>query len=112
MSRRAIPLPRALGKDDPVWSPWTDNEPRDATIAAARRRNITGVLSGPSARADAWTQAAPGTFLPCCELNLGERGGPSFAELRARQADDRMRVLAEAGTRYTGIAPDAARLEP
>jgi hypothetical protein len=97
---------------EPVWSPSTDNELRDATIAAARRCNITGVLSGPPDRVDAWTQAAPGIFLPGYELNLGERGGPSLTELRIRHADGRLRVLAEVGTQYAGIAPDDATLEP
>ena len=97
---------------DPVWSPSTDNELRDATIAAARRWHITGVLSGPPDRVDAWTQAAPGTFLPGYALDIGERGGPSLTELRTRHADGRLRVLAEVGTQYTGIAPDDAKLEP
>lgn len=97
---------------DPVWSPTTDDALRDATIAAARRWNITGVLSGPPDRVDAWMQAAPGVFLPGYALDIGERGGPSVAELRARRADGRLRVLAEVGTQYVGIRPDDARLEP
>jgi len=70
------------------------------------------VLSGPPDRVDAWTQAAPGTFLPGYALDIGERGGPSLTELRTRHADGRLRVLAEVGTQYTGIAPDDAKLEP
>jgi hypothetical protein len=97
---------------DPVWSPSTDDEVRDATIAAARRLNITAVLSGPPDRVDAWMQTAPGIFLPGYALDIGERGGPSLTDLRARQSDGRLRVLAEVGTQYAGIAPDDARLEP
>lgn len=97
---------------DPVWSPSTDDELRDATIAAARRGQITGVLSGPPDLVDAWTQAAPGIFLPGYALGVGERGGPSLMDMRTRHADGRLRVLAEVGTQYAGIAPDDARLEP
>jgi uncharacterized protein len=97
---------------DPVWSPMTDQQLREETITAARRWNITGVLSGPPDRVDAWMRTAPGVFLPGYELNIGERGGPSLTELRARHADGRLRVLAEVGTQYAGIAPGDARLEP
>jgi hypothetical protein len=97
---------------DPVWSPTTDQQLRDETIAAARRWNVTGMLSGPPDLVDAWTQAAPGVFLPGYALDIGERGGPSLTELQARHADGRLRVLAEVGTQYAGIAPDDARLEP
>jgi uncharacterized protein len=97
---------------DPVWSPKTDVELRDATIAAARRLNMTGMLSGPPDLVDAWMLAAPAVFMPGYELNVGPRGLPSVAELRARHTDGRLRVLAEVGTQYAGILPGDERLEP
>ena len=47
---------------NPVWPPATDAQVMRDTIAAMRRRNIYGVLSGEPKRVAAWRKAAPGRF--------------------------------------------------
>jgi hypothetical protein len=49
---------------DPVWSPLTDAEVMQQTIAAMRRRNVFGVLTGSPGRVAAWREAAPDLFIP------------------------------------------------
>ncbi len=44
---------------NPVWSPTTDEALKEQTIAAPKRRNVIGVLSGPAERVLAWAAAAP-----------------------------------------------------
>ena len=41
---------------DPIWSPMTDDELMNQTLAIAERRNIIGVLSGPATRVAAWVK--------------------------------------------------------
>jgi predicted TIM-barrel fold metal-dependent hydrolase len=97
---------------DPVWSPMTDAEVMNQTLAIARRRNIVGVLSGPAANVDAWIQADRGRFIPALSFQLGTAATPTVATLRQRHADGKLKVLGEVTNQYAGIAPDDPRMEP
>lgn len=97
--------------DDPVWSPETDGEVRDATIAEVERWNVYGVLSGPTDRVLAWREAAPGRFFAGLGFTVGP-DAPSPDSLRALVEAGALEVLAEVTNQYAGIAPDDGRMEP
>jgi uncharacterized protein len=97
---------------DPIWSPMTDAEVMNQTIAIAERRNIVGVLSGPAAHVDAWIKARPDRFIPALSFQLGEAQTPAVAALRARHAEGKLKVLGEVTNQYAGIPPDDPRMEP
>jgi hypothetical protein len=48
---------------DPIWSPATDDEVMNRTLAIMERRNIVGVLSGPAARVAASVKVNPRRFI-------------------------------------------------
>jgi uncharacterized protein len=97
---------------DPVWSPMTDEEVMRQTLAIADRRNIIGVLSGSAERVDAWVKARPARFIPALSFQIGNSKTPTPAELRARHAAGRLKVLGEITNQYAGIPPDDPRMEP
>jgi uncharacterized protein len=98
---------------DPVWAPKTDVEVMTQTFEIAKRRNVIGVVSGPVSKVDAWlTAAEPGRLIPGLSLQLGEKGTPSVAMLRARHTAGQLDVLGEVTNQYAGILPDDPRMEP
>jgi uncharacterized protein len=68
---------------DPIWSPATDDELMNETVAIADRRNIVGMLSGPAARVAAWVKANPRRFIRGLTFQLNGKDTPSPAALRA-----------------------------
>lgn len=97
---------------DPIWSPATDDELMNQTVAIAERRNIVGVLSGPAARVAAWVKANPRRFIRGLIFQLGDKDTPSPAALRAMHAKGELQVLGEVTNQYAGILPDDPRMEP
>jgi predicted TIM-barrel fold metal-dependent hydrolase len=97
---------------DPIWSPKTDDELMNQTLAIAERRNIIGVLSGPAARVAAWVKANPRRFIRGISFQLGDPDTPSAAALRAMHARGELQVLGEVTNQYAGILPDDPRMEP
>jgi predicted TIM-barrel fold metal-dependent hydrolase len=97
--------------DDPVWSPMTDDELRDQTIAAMDRRNVYGVLSGPPSRVQDWMTHAPGRFIPGLRFRLGLTD-ISVDSLRGLHTSGRFQVLAEVSNQYAGITPSDERFDP
>jgi predicted TIM-barrel fold metal-dependent hydrolase len=97
---------------DPIWSPTTDDEVMNQTIAIAERRNIIGVLSGPALRVAAWVKANPRRFIRGLSFQLGDKETPSPAVLRAMHAKGELQVLGEVTNQYAGILPDDPRMEP
>jgi uncharacterized protein len=99
---------------DPVWSPMTDEEVMNQTIAVMERLNITGVLSEYNVEPVAtWMAAAPGRFIPGLMLRFSETGGHfSPDSLRSLHAAGRLAVLGEVVNQYAGIAPDDPLIEP
>lgn len=94
---------------DALWSPATDEELRDQTIAAVERLNVFGVLSGPTARVLAWQRQAPGRFMAGLGFTAGS-DAPSPDSLRALVEVGALDVLAEVTNQYAGIAPDDERM--
>jgi uncharacterized protein len=97
---------------DPVWSPMTDAEVMNRTVAIADRRNIVGVLSGPAANVDTWIKTRPERFIPALSFQLGTPSTPTVENLRKRHAEGKLKVLGEITNQYAGIAPDDPRMEP
>ena len=98
------------GCKDPIWSPMTEKELMDRTIAEMRKYHAVGLLSGTPERVATWKKAAPGRFLSGLEFNIGRNYSVErVAALRQAGALD---VLAEVSTQYEGIAPTDPRLEP
>ena len=97
--------------DEPLWSPATDEELRDETIAVMTRLNVFGVLSGPTRRVEEWRDAAPDRFI----AGLGFRlvpGAPTPDSLRKLVENGSLQVLAEVTNQYEGMAPDAEPMAP
>ena len=95
----------------PIWSPASDTELRDQTIAEMRRLNITGVVSGPPALVREYVQQLSGRVIPAIEFN--------FREYHYLEADivrmldfEGFRVLGEITDQYDGIAPDDPKFDP
>ena len=97
---------------DPVWSPLTDVELMNETIAIMKQLNVVGVLGGTAARVDAWMAADPGRFIPAMALNVGDRSPPSTEALRERHQAGRLGAIAEVSNQYNGITPDDSRMAP
>jgi predicted TIM-barrel fold metal-dependent hydrolase len=97
---------------DPLWSPTSDVELMNQTIAIVERRNIIGVLSGSEARAAAWAKANPGRFIRGLSFQLSGTDTPSPAALRAMHVRGELQVLGEVTNQYAGILPDDPRMEP
>jgi predicted TIM-barrel fold metal-dependent hydrolase len=97
---------------DPVWSPMTDAELMQQTIEAVRRLNVYGVLGGIPSRLDSWLAAEPNRFMPALALNVAEKNPPAIALIRERQAQGKLRAIAEVANQYSGVTPDDPRMEP
>jgi predicted TIM-barrel fold metal-dependent hydrolase len=97
---------------DPIWSPTTDDEVMNQTLAIAERRNIIGVLSGPAPRVAAWIKANPRRFIRGLHFRLSDKDTPSPPALRAMHANGELEVLGEVTNQYAGIQPDDPRMEP
>lgn len=99
------------GDDRTVWSPTTDEELRQQTIAVFEKRNIFAVTSGPIDLVDTWRSFAPGRIIPGAALNVGQ---PAFSpdDLRRMHAEGRVEILGEVGNQYSGIEPDDDLFDP
>jgi hypothetical protein len=88
----------------PLWSPLTDDEVRERTLEIVRRRNVRAVLSGNPESLDRWLGSAPDRFWRA-------ECGP-VPELRRAIESGAVRVIAECGPQYAGVAPNDPSLEP
>lgn len=97
--------------ENAVWSPMTDGELRDSSLAVLARRNIIAVVSGSPERVHEWYQAAPSRVLPGLELfGFGIEVSPD--SVRRLVSEGGVRVLAEVSSQYRGLGPDDPGLEP
>jgi hypothetical protein len=101
----------AASGESTVWSPRTDDELRDQTLAVMERRNIIGVLCGQPDLVDVWRAVAPARFIPAAGMAVG------WTELtpdviRRLHAEGRLAVLAEVTNQYAGVEPDDERFDP
>ena len=92
-----------------AWSPLTDDEVREKTLAVMKRHNIYGVISG--SLLPRWVEAAPERII----LALGFGGGPdapTAGQMRERIKQGRFAVLGEVTAQYGGLAADDPSLAP
>lgn len=108
---------------DPVWSPSTDQELMEQTIAVMERHNVIGALSGTPERVRQWREAAPDRFIPALRFQIGgeppaqgERTGvaaPISVETFRRLVENGdIAILGEVLNQYAGVGPDDPRFEP
>ena len=95
---------------DPVWSPETDEELMEATIAIMERRNIIGVTSGPLR--DAWQAVAGDRIIPGDRHLLSLRPAPPVDTFREQIEAGTLRVFSEITIQYNGIEPTDPEFEP
>lgn len=98
--------------EDPIWSPETDDQLLERTVAAMERRNVYGVLSGAPDRVADWRRAAPGRFYAGLGFLLATDRAPTVEALRSLHERGQLDVLAEIVNQYAGIRPDDARMDP
>lgn len=94
--------------DDPIWGAMTDDEVRDQTIAAMRKHNVRGVLSGTAARIKDWQSQAPELFIAGRGLNI-DRDDVSAEDIGKEYEAGQFEVLAEVTNQYSGILADDPR---
>lgn len=94
-----------------VWSPESDEELRDQSIAVFEKRNIFAVTSGPIEFVEDWYSTAPDRIIPAVMLDVGE---PAFSPsgLRDMYTASRVAMLGEVVNQYSGIEPDDERFDP
>ena len=106
---------------NPVWSPKTDEEVFEQTVAVMKKYNIVGMLGGKPELVKKWMDAAPGRFIAGLDFRLdrattvtsSDRNKPmSPDEMRAFYKSGGFTVLGEVLNQYAGIAPDDERMEP
>jgi uncharacterized protein len=93
----------------PIWSPMTDREVMDRSLAVMKRRNVFGVVSG--VRLDDWRRAAPDRIIPSLDLNFD----PPFRtvdDVRKAFISGGYRAFGEVAIQYQGAEPGDARFEP
>ena len=103
--------------DDQFEAPATDEELRNASIAALRERNVVkAIVSGRRELVDGWVKAAPDLLL------RGQMIGHlpvsntieelSAEDVASMHRNDQLDVLGEITTQYLGIPPNDESLEP
>lgn len=97
--------------DDPVWSPTTDEEVMERTLAVMKNHNVYGVLSGTREKIDTWMTAGNDRFFPGLGFNVANT---SFSpeDIRDLYQQGKLSVLAEVVNQYSGILPTDDRMAP
>lgn len=113
----ATPWPQEmmrLSKDtrceDPIWGAMTDDAVREETIAAFKRLNAIGVLSGTAEMISVWQDAAPGMFIAGRGFNVGSASATA-EDIRAEYQAGGFEVLAEVTNQYSGVLADDPRFD-
>jgi predicted TIM-barrel fold metal-dependent hydrolase len=102
----------------PIFPETTDEKVLEGTIAAMKRHNIIGVVSGEPALVAKWRAAAPDRIIPAFDFRLpGTQGARHVAarttdELRRHHKAGDFAVLGEMMAQYEGVAANDPRLEP
>jgi predicted TIM-barrel fold metal-dependent hydrolase len=104
--------------DTPIPAATTDEAVMTETIAAMRRLNIHGVVSGEPEMVARWHAAEPDRIMPAVDYRLPNTAGQrhvaarTIDQLRRLHAQGRLTVIGEVMAQYEGAAPDDSRLEP
>jgi uncharacterized protein len=95
-------LARLNACSKPLWSPKSDDEVMQRTLAIMARYNVVGVTSGPIDVVRRWRAAGPGRIIPA----LTSGGETPLDCIRRWAADSTIRVLGELMFQYqvlTGV---------
>ncbi len=92
-----------------AWSPSTDDEVMQKTLAIMKRRNVIAVTSG--SEVARWSEVAPGRIIRSFSFGGGP-DAPSVDDVRKSFEAGRFAVFGEVGAQYLGMAPDDPSLEP
>jgi len=87
----------------------TDRELMERTLAIMKRRNVTGVASGPLVKQ--WRKEGGDRIIPGLLFTLGPEA-PSVDSLRASFKSGEYAFLGEIALQYQGIEPGDPRFEP
>lgn len=96
--------------EDPIWSAMTDDAVREETIAALKRVNAIGVLSGTPEKVRLWQEAAPDMFIAGRGFSIG-RDAASAEDIRTEYEAGGFEVLAEVTNQYRGVLADDPRFD-
>ncbi len=98
---------------NPIWSPKSDDELRQRTLAVMERNNIIGVVAGRQAMVAAWARDAPARVLPSLEPSQADLADADAMTRMFKQAKaaGKLAVIGELGMQYDGISVDSPRLE-
>jgi len=120
-----VALEKSVECDTTIWSPLTDAEVMNQTIAVMKRYNMIGMLGGKPELVSKWIAAAPGRFIPGFDFRLDKSGGTASVsnsnqtykpvtpeELRTLFKNGTVKVFGEILNQYAGILPDDKRMEP
>ncbi|MFM5931509.1 MAG: amidohydrolase family protein [Novosphingobium sp.] len=91
------------GCKDPIWSPKTDEEVMQRTLAMMEKHNVFGVVAGPSRLVAQWRKASPSRVIPSLVPGLPLK--PDLAkELQDAKASGALAVIGELGFQYDGVS--------
>ncbi len=96
----------------PIWSPKTDAEVMEQTIAILKRRNIFAVTSGPAKLMDRWRQAGGDRIIPGLTFTFSQKPTIQPAEVRQLFLEKRYQVFAEVAIQYDGVSPSDPMFDP
>jgi predicted TIM-barrel fold metal-dependent hydrolase len=96
---------------DPIWSPTSDAEVMQRTLAVMQRYNVYGVVSGKYAMVTAWQNAAPDRVMPSLVPQFPLQAGLE-GELQQAKNAGKLAVIGELGFQYEGLAVTDPALEP
>lgn len=96
---------------DPIWSPTTDAELMQRTLAVMDRYNVFGVVSGRDAFVSVWQKAAPQRVIPSLMPDFSLKPGLE-AELQQGKSAGMLSVIGELGFQYDGFSVADPSLEP
>lgn len=96
--------------DDPIWSPMTDAETEERTIAVMRRLNVKGVVIGNREKIAQWRQQIPDLVIPA--HGFASSDDPEvMSELADHFSAGGFEVFAEIAHQYQGIEHNDPRLD-
>lgn len=96
---------------DPIWSPKTDLELMQRTLAVMERNNVYGVVAGRFRLVSEWRKAAPARVMPSLVPEFPFKPG-MVKELQEAKASGMLAVIGELGFQYDGVSVADAALEP
>lgn len=99
---------------DPIWSPTSDDEMRQRTLAQLEKYNVIGVLAPEkNDYLPVWRKAARNRIIPAgTPFDLLKIDQMTIDKVTALKAVGDLVVIGEVVTQYQGISPDETRMEP